>query len=57
MDELALQRGITLAMPVAGGVVIGKVLFRPSLERFYKPFALCLLLSLALLSLIRSVLN
>lgn len=57
MDELALQRGITLAMPVAGGVVIGKVLFRPSLERFYKPFALCLLLSLAILSLIRSVLN
>lgn len=57
MDGLALQRGLTLALPVAVGVLLGKALFRPSLERFYKPFALCLLLGLAGVSLARTLLG
>ena len=55
-DGTALRRGLFLSVPVAIGVVLGKLLFRPSLERFYKPFALCLLLSLASLSLARALL-
>ena len=56
MDGLALRRGLALAVPVALGVVLGKLLFRPSLERFYKPFALCLLIGLATLGLLRLML-
>ncbi|UWQ19041.1 sulfite exporter TauE/SafE family protein [Jannaschia sp. M317] len=52
-DLTAVARGLTLIVPVALGVLIGKWLFRPALEPFYKPFALCLLLALAGLSLIR----
>lgn len=56
-DGTALRRGLVLSVPVAAGVVLGKLLFRPALERFYKPFALCLLIGLACLSLVRTLLS
>lgn len=55
-DGPALARGLALAPVVAAGVLIGKATFRPALEPYYKPFALCLLIGLAGTSLIRAVL-
>ncbi|TFL17304.1 sulfite exporter TauE/SafE family protein [Jannaschia formosa] len=55
-DGPALARGLALAPVAAAGVLIGQAIFRPSLERFYKPFALCLLIGLASASLLRAVL-
>lgn len=55
MNMQAFARGMTLALPCAIGVLLGKLFFRPSLERFYKPFALCLLIGLAGLSLLRTL--
>lgn len=56
MNAQAVTRGAALAVPCACGVILGKMLFRPSLERFYKPFALCLLIGLATVSLGRTLL-
>lgn len=56
MDRQAIVRGGALAVPCAIGVLTGKRLFRPTLEPFYKPFALCLLIGLGGLSLIRTLL-
>ncbi|MEM9794844.1 MAG: sulfite exporter TauE/SafE family protein [Pseudomonadota bacterium] len=55
MDARAIARGVALSIPVAAGVLLGKALFRPALERYYRPFALCLLLGLAGLSLWRTL--
>ncbi|PWJ12074.1 hypothetical protein SAMN05421539_1175 [Jannaschia seohaensis] len=55
-DGPALARGLALAPVAATGVLIGKAIFRPSLERYYKPFALCLLIGLAGTSLLRALL-
>ncbi|WP_179378561.1 sulfite exporter TauE/SafE family protein [Jannaschia marina] len=55
MDARALARGAVLAVPCAVGVILGKRLFRPALEPYYKPFALCLLIGLAGLSLLRTM--
>jgi uncharacterized membrane protein YfcA len=53
MDQTAILRGLAFAIPTALGVIVGKMLFMPSLERFYRPFCLSLLIGLAGLSLVR----
>ena len=52
-DGIALRRGLVLAPIVALGVLAGRALFRPSLERYYKPFCLVLLMALAGWGLVR----
>ena len=54
MDWLALKRGVVLSLPVAAGVFLGKLLFRPSVEKYYKPFSLVLLMVLATASLLHN---
>ena len=54
MDWLALKRGVVLSLPVAAGVFLGKLLFRPSVEKYYKPFCLILLMVLATASLLHT---
>lgn len=49
----SILRGVALALPIAFGVFLGQKLFRPSLEPYYKPFCLTLLVVLALGALIR----
>jgi hypothetical protein len=39
---------------VAAGVFLGKLLFRPSVEKYYKPFSLVLLMVLATASLLHT---
>lgn len=51
--EASLLRGIALAPPLALGVYLGQKLFRPSLEPYYKPFCLTLLILLAAAALVR----
>lgn len=53
MDQLAVLRGLAFALPTALGVILGKLLFMPSLERYYRPFCLSLLIGLAGVSLAR----
>lgn len=47
MDLQAAKRGLVLVLPCLIGVAIGKWLFTPRLEPYYKPFCLVLLLGLA----------
>jgi len=54
MTGTALARGLALALPVALGVVGGKLLFTPRFEPFYRSFCLSLLIGLATLGLIRT---
>ena len=56
LDMLAVKRALVFAPFVIGGVLLGTVLFRPSLEQFYKRFCLTLLMALALVGLARLVL-
>lgn len=53
MDSTAVARGLLLALPAIVGVWIGQHLFRPSLEGYYRPFCLTLLIALASAGLIR----
>lgn len=53
MDRLAMTRGLLLAIPCVVGVLIGKALFTPRLEPYYKPFCLLLLMGLATAGLAR----
>lgn len=53
MDATAVARGVLLAGPALIGVWIGQHLFRPSLEGYYRPFCLALLITLASAGLIR----
>ncbi len=53
MNQFAITRGLALVLPCLAGVIVGKALFRPSLERYYKPFCLLLLVGLASFGLIR----
>lgn len=53
MDNPAIIRGLVLTVPCLMGVVVGKALFRPSLEPYYKPFCLVLLMLLAASGLAR----
>ena len=56
LDMLAVKRALVFAPFVIGGVLLGTVLFRPSLEQFYKRFCLTLLMALALVGLARLLL-
>lgn len=56
LDVLAFKRALVFAPLIVAGVAVGTVLFRPSLEQFYKRFCLLLLMSLALSGLVRLVL-
>ncbi|ASJ75846.1 sulfite exporter TauE/SafE family protein [Granulosicoccus antarcticus] len=56
LDMLAVKRALAFAPLVVIGVLMGSLLFRPSLEQFYKRFCLILLMSLALSGLVRMVL-
>jgi len=49
----AVSRGATLILPCVLGVVVGKAIFRPQLEKYYKPFCLLLLAGLASMGLVR----
>jgi uncharacterized membrane protein YfcA len=53
MDQSAIYRGLALAIPTMAGVMLGKTLFTPRYEPYYKPFCLTLLIGLAGLGLIR----
>ena len=53
MTNAVIARGLIFALPCILGVIAGKALFRPSLERYYKPFCLVLLIFLAAIGLIR----
>lgn len=57
MTEQAAMRGAVLVMPCLLGVLIGRALFTPRWEPYYKPFCLVLLLSLCTLSLARTLLQ
>ncbi|MEM9731962.1 MAG: sulfite exporter TauE/SafE family protein [Pseudomonadota bacterium] len=57
LDTTALVRG-AFAVPLClAGVALGTRLFRPSLEKYYRPFCLCLLLALAAAGLLRMALT
>lgn len=53
MISAVIARGLILALPCMIGVITGKMLFRPSLEGYYKPFCLVLLMFLATMGLVR----
>lgn len=53
LDGKAALRGLFFALPCMVGVLSGQFLFRPSLERYYKPFCLALLMFLAAIGLLR----
>lgn len=57
MDQLAITRALSLAPVALVGIFLGTLLFRPSLETFYKRFCLVLLMGLAAQGLIRLVPN
>lgn len=56
LDQRALVRGLFAVPLCLAGVMTGTLFFRPSLEKYYKPFCLCLLLGLAGLGLVRMAL-
>ena len=53
MTHEAVTRGLVLTVPTLLGVVLGRALFVPRWERFYKPICLVLLTGLAGASLVR----
>ncbi len=53
MTSQSALRGLALAPASALGVVVGKTMFRPSWEPYYKPFCLCLLIALATFGILR----
>ena len=57
MDQVAIKRGLVMALPAGLGVVLGKLLFMPKWEYLYKPFCLTLLIVLAITGIIRVILN
>lgn len=57
MNEIAAVRAIVFAPLVILGVLLGSLLFRPSLEGLYKRLCLLLLIGLALTGLIRIVIS
>jgi len=57
MDQVAIKRGLVMALPAGLGVVLGKLLFIPKWEYLYKPFCLTLLIVLAITGIIRVILN
>lgn len=57
MTAEAATRGIALIAPTLAGVFVGKALFVPKWERFYKPFCLWLLIALAAIGILRLILG
>ena len=57
MTATAATRGIALAVPALAGVAIGRALFTPRWERYYKPACLTLLIGLAAAGLARLALE
>ena len=57
MDQVAIKRGLVMALPAGLGVVLGKLLFIPKWEYLYKPFCLTLLIVLASTGIIRLILG
>lgn len=55
MNAQSTLRGLALAVPCMAGVLLGKALFTPRLQPYYRPVCLTLLIGLGVLSLIRSV--
>lgn len=53
LTQTAFARAAVLVVPCVLGVVAGKAIFRPQLEKYYKPFCLLLLVGLALSGLVR----
>ena len=53
MDWTGVLRGLSYAPVVIIGVLVGKAMFQPRLERYYKPFCLILLMLLAASGLVR----
>ena len=51
MNATSGSRGLILAAPTILGVILGKTLFRPKMEQFYRPFCLSLLISLSTIGL------
>ena len=51
MNATSGSRGLILAAPTILGVILGKTLFRPTMEQFYRPFCLSLLISLSTIGL------
>ncbi len=57
LDVLTLYRAFVLVPVTMAGVVVGSLLFRPSLAVFYKQFCLILLCALAIAGLVRLTLT
>ena len=57
MDQVAIKRGLVMALPAGLGVVLGKLLFMPKWEYLYKPFCLTLLIVLGSTGIIRLILG
>ena len=57
MDQTSATRGIVLMAPTLAGVALGRALFTPRWETYYKPFCLTLLIGLAALGLGRLALE
>jgi uncharacterized membrane protein YfcA len=55
MNNVAVARGIALAIPTTIGVVLGQKLFIPRFAPYYRPVCLTLLCVLALASMARTV--
>ncbi|MEM1318139.1 MAG: sulfite exporter TauE/SafE family protein [Pseudomonadota bacterium] len=53
MDWTGIARGLSYVPIVIVGVLVGQAMFRPRLERYYKPFCLILLMLLAASGLVR----
>lgn len=54
LSELAVTRGLLMAIPTMAGVFVGIKIFTPRYERFHRPVRLLLLMGLACLGLARS---
>ena len=57
MTTEAATRGLVLIVPTLAGVFVGKALFVPKWEPYYKPFCLTLLMTLAALGILRLILG
>ncbi len=53
MDERAVLRGLFFSLPVGVGVLLGKLLFQPRWEIWYKPACLWLLVGLSIWGIVR----
>jgi len=54
VDLSGVTRGLVFALPTMLGVLLGQQLFTERLSAYYRPFCLLLLISLAMLGLIRT---